>query len=168
MIDSLIEYSTINSEFSSSSREITDINDIVNQAILHFKSDDLYKRFVINIREPLLGVQCDSILIRRAVIELIGNADKYGTESTSIKISVRQEDQKTIFEVENSGEQIPIDEGINLFQPLARGSIFGDASQPGIGLGLAFVRTIAEVHNGEATFNSSPDGKNVFDFEISE
>ena len=123
---------------------------------------------MINIPKPLLGVHCDSILIRRALIELIENANNYGSEGTAIKLSVTQEEQKTIFEVENSVDKIPDAEGINLFQPLARDPIFGDASQPGTGLGLAFVRTIAEVHNGEVSFKSSPDGTNVFGFEISE
>ena len=44
MIGSLIEYSTINSDFSSGKRNITDVNDIVIQAIVHFNSDDLYRR----------------------------------------------------------------------------------------------------------------------------
>ncbi|NQW19150.1 MAG: CHASE domain-containing protein [Chloroflexi bacterium] len=168
MIDSLIEYSFSNTELLGGKREFVDIHDIVNQVIVHFSSDVMNKRLIVKISDSLLRVRCDHILIKRALIELIKNADQYGVKEEVIELSVIQRDLTTTFSVENSGDPISLDDGISLFQPLVRGAIFGDASRPGIGLGLAFVRSIAEVHNGTVTFSRSPNGNNVFGFEISE
>jgi len=168
MIDSLIEYSNSDIPSSTSHHNIFELNDIVNQVINNFNRQDLDSRLVINIPEPLLGVRCDAVLVKRALIELIENADRYGNDAGQIRLSVTQRDSTTTFKLESAGELIDINSGIELFQPLARGTIFGDASRPGIGLGLAFVRSIAEVHDGSVLFEHSDSGNNVFGFEISE
>jgi len=152
MIDSLIEFSTQSDTNSSSSHKIVDIYDILNQVSAHYGGSDIYDRLVTNTPETLQGIRCDETLVKRALIELVDNADQYGTEGEQILLSVTQKESKMIFSLENSGEQIDIKNGLELFQPLSRGSIFGDASQPGIGLGLAFVRSIAEVHGGSVLF----------------
>lgn len=168
MIDSLIEYSTRDSAILNERYETTDVNDMINQVVAKFDTPPVYNRLVTNVPDPLLGVRCDAVLVRRAMIELVENAATYGDPEEMIWISATQVGTTTKFTVESSGELIPIDEGRALFDPLIRGSLFGDASRPGIGLGLAFVRSIAEIHNGEVIFEHSENGRNTFGFVLSE
>jgi len=59
--------------------------------------------------------------------------------------------------VSNGGEHIPPDQVTGLFEPFRRLS-GRTGSQPGSGLGLSIVASVANAHGGQARANARPDG----------
>lgn len=91
-------------------------------------------------------VMGDPLLLRRAVDNLIGNAIKYSSGPVRVRVIISSGFGR--LEVCDHGPGIPALEMEHVFERFAR--LERDASSPGMGLGLAVVRDIAEAHGGRA------------------
>ena len=101
-----------------------------------------------------------------SVIEnLTRNAVKYMGERTERRVDVRVEPRGSMVrvEVEDSGPGIPPALYDTIFDPHVRGRTGG---KPGIGLGLATVKRIAEAHGGSVGFRSKLDVGTTFWIEL--
>lgn len=93
-------------------------------------------------------VQGDPALLRRLTTNLMDNALKYGPEGGVIQVSLTgaEEDGRPvcILSVSDQGPGLSEEAARRLFQAFGHGG----ADHRGAGLGLAFVRTVAERHGG--------------------
>ena len=101
------------------------------------------------IAENLPPLQGDQHLIEGALLNLVSNAIKYSARSNEVKLAAKAEEGGVVLEVWNPGPAIPADELGRLFEPFYRRSE-QEQTQRGWGLGLAFVKRIAEQHGGKA------------------
>lgn len=100
----------------------------------------------------------DAGLLRRALVNLIGNAIKFSPPGAHVNVSLRRaDDQPGWLEVAvaDSGCGIPSEDQGRLFSPFARLGQPGTQAQPGVGLGLVIVKTVAERHGGRVTLHSA-------------
>jgi len=99
----------------------------------------------------------DVTLIEGAVLNLVSNAIKYGQSGSDVSVHCRREGSEMVLAVHNQGEPVPAQELPKLFEPYYRGS-GAPAGLPGWGLGLAFVKRIAEKHGGSVRVKSEAGG----------
>jgi len=93
--------------------------------------------------------------VKRALENLLGNALKYGSPDTPISIRLELLDEQLSVSVHNAGNPIPAGEIENVFQVFARAQAAKEGSQEGWGIGLAFVREVAQSHGGTCRVDSS-------------
>jgi two-component system phosphate regulon sensor histidine kinase PhoR len=103
---------------------------------------------------PGLVVFADADLLARAVENLVSNAIKFSTASTEVSITADQHQEGIAISVADHGYGIPEPDLTRIFEKFYRVPRVEDADAPGTGLGLAFVRDIAELHGGTATVTS--------------
>lgn len=102
----------------------------------------------------ITGHWCQQSL-RRAIENLVSNAVKYGDKETPITVTIEQTDSRVALTVTNLGPAIPADQVESLFQIFRRGerdAITGTASW---GIGLSYVRSVAERHGGSIVVASN-------------
>jgi two-component system, OmpR family, sensor kinase len=92
--------------------------------------------------------QGDPTLLGRALANLLENALRHGGGVVSLRVT--EESRALVFSVEDAGPGFQPGEEAKLFQPFRRGARGKEGEQPGLGLGLALVRRIAEAHGGRA------------------
>ena len=80
------------------------------------------------------------------MINLLENAIKYAGPQAQIGIRSRLSDNMIDIEVWDNGPGIPAGQEAQIFEKFSRGQ--KESAIPGIGLGLAICRAIAEVHGG--------------------
>lgn len=97
----------------------------------------------------------DGDAVKRAVENLVGNAIKYGAPEKLISIDIRSLHGRTILAVHNEGEPIPPDEQESVFRAFQRAAAAKEGDQQGWGIGLSYVRTIAESHGGSIAVDSA-------------
>jgi CHASE2 domain-containing sensor protein/nitrogen-specific signal transduction histidine kinase len=128
-----------------------DLPGLVHQAV-----DDVYEAAIKNqmelvrdITEDVVWVKGNFNLLHRAILNLIMNAIKYGKSDTQVTVSVgvNQERSHVFFSVMNHGLGISVADQENLFKRYSRIKQHQKLAE-GAGLGLYFVRTVAEKHNG--------------------
>jgi two-component system sensor histidine kinase ResE len=100
------------------------------------------------IAEDLPPLQGDRHLIEGALLNLVSNAIKYGGRGSDVKLAALPQGEGVVLEVWNSGPAIPQEELGHLFERFYRRSE-QEETQRGWGLGLAFVKRIAEQHGGK-------------------
>jgi len=93
-------------------------------------------------------------LLRRAVENLITNAIKYGEPESPVRIQVSTTEGRVIISVHNKGKPIPPEDIEAIFQ-LYRRAARAQGRQEGWGMGLPFVRKVAEAHGGSVIVSSS-------------
>lgn len=112
--------------------------------------------------EPAIGF-FDASGIARAVENLVSNGLKYGDAREKVRVELRKEAQAYIISVHNWGEPIDDADWPELFVTFARSrNPAKNRLQKGWGLGLAYVKAVAEGHGGEVNVESSLDSGTTF------
>lgn len=128
--------------------ELKDINLILKEALDGEKS---IHEIETDLSEDPLFAEVHPLSIKRAVLNMIGNAERYG--NGWIKVSSGKKACQIWFQVEDDGPGIDPEKLPQLFQPFVRGE--SARSSSGTGLGLAILQRITDSHNGEIEVSRS-------------
>lgn len=102
-----------------------------------------------------LTINADDHLLQIAVINLIDNAAKYSTPGSKISVGANLVDHFLGISIRDFGCGIAAEQLETILQPYQRAE-HANSGIPGIGLGLAFVNRIVELHRGRIDINSVP------------
>ena len=93
---------------------------------------------------------------------MISNAIKYGAPDTPIRTEIDAQDERVILTVHNEGEPIPPEQVECIFQIFERAVAAKEANKKGWGIGLPYVRSVAESHGGSVGVDSSANRGTTF------
>jgi CHASE2 domain-containing sensor protein/signal transduction histidine kinase len=110
-----------------------------------------------------LLVRGDRALLTRAIINLVGNAIKYSPENSIVRCRLAREDGEAVVTVRDLGSGLTDDQIAALFQPFRQ---VGGGTVDGVGLGLAFVRSVASRHGGSVACRSEPGEGSCFEVRL--
>lgn len=127
-------------------------------ALVHQAIDDAFTAarvkqvtLVRQLPDDPVWVQGEFGLLHRAMLNLILNAVHYAPEGSQVLVHVVSEDKGVEASVTDFGPGIPAENQVRLFQRFSRGA---SGQTTGTGLGLYFVRTVAEKHGGSVAVES--------------
>ena len=109
-----------------------------------------------------ISAKVDSQLMREALINLIDNAIKYGDESSTVLLSVKEKTKTVFIDIENRGSIIPEKERDRIFNRFYRIDKSRSKKTGGTGLGLAIVKHISIVHGGNIEVKKSDEASTIF------
>jgi len=95
-------------------------------------------------------------LIAQAVSNLVENAVRYGASGGTIDVTVGEDGKRLAITVADQGPGIP--EGLRAEALRRFGRLDSSRSEEGAGLGLALVRAIAHLHDGELVLEDNKPG----------
>lgn len=101
-------------------------------------------------------------LLERALINLISNAIKYSEPGSRVDVTVIERETEVLVRVADQGLGIPAAEIERVFEAYYRSVAPALASRRGAGLGLRFVKTVAERHGGSVSVESQQGVGSVF------
>lgn len=117
------------------------------------------------IGHPVQGVW-DRDALKRALENLVANAVKYGSPTTPITIRVDEIHGRLVLTVHNEGKPIPQEEQECVFRMYERAQAAQQGSAQGWGIGLPYVRAVAESHAGSIGLDSSAELGTTFVIDI--
>lgn len=102
----------------------------------------------------------DAPRMTRVLDNLLANALQASPEGERVRLRIRGEPARLVFEVEDRGPGIPDEVRDRLFDP------FVTSRAAGTGLGLAVARRIVEMHGGEIGASAVPEGGTLLRVEL--
>ena len=112
------------------------------------------------------SLDADAELLRRVLINLLGNAIKFTPRDGQIEISVAREDDGWSFSVRDEGPGIAPEHRERIFEKFGQVEMRGQSHAPSTGLGLTFCRLAVEAHGGRIWVESDVGQGSVFRFTI--
>ncbi len=108
-------------------------------------------------------MQGSDILIYRLVYNLVENAIKYNHMGGRVTVTAQQDNRHLTLTVQDTGNGIPEELKPRVFDPFFRVDKSRSRALGGVGLGLALVREIVSVHEGNITVKDNPAGGTIFE-----
>ena len=147
LVNQLLTFSRINQQNYKIEYERINLSELVEMSLLPYTEESNEKNVKIeaNVAEGIM-LEADQLLLMRMVDNLVSNSVKYGIENGSTFVTLTEVDEKVILTFKDNGIGIGkehIDKIFNRFYQV-------DTSRnEGLGLGLAMVKWIVSMHNGE-------------------
>jgi PAS domain S-box-containing protein len=112
---------------------------------------------------PALAARFDVERVSRIVSNLLANAIRHAPPGGRVRCTVASSEQTASIEVADSGPGVPPEHRDMVFGRF-RSGLDGDGRSAGLGagLGLAIVREFVELHGGEVSLGSAPEGGALF------
>ena len=144
-------------------KKIVKIEEIMNDVVDSFKSGG-GNNASINQKYNFKGaeIDLDVVYFTTLINNLLSNAVKYSDKEPVIDIEGFTEDNKVCIKVADNGIGINRIDQKHIFDKFYRASTGNIHKFKGLGLGLYYVKKIAEAHNGDVTVNSRPGKGSIF------
>ena len=171
VVDQMLELSDASSEALIERKDLTDVLNIVAQAIEHSKialhtrpgNPDSQVTFesIADETAASMTLHTNKLFAVRTLAQLLENAVKFTSEG-SIKLYMERADNKIRLIVEDTGIGIPADQAESIFEEFVQLDTFTD----GTGIGLTVARSIAQRMGGDLWFDTSYTQGARFVFEL--
>lgn len=157
LVGRVLELSKMESGAHVYARDPVEVKHLIDEAIAAFDAVTLTTPTSIATElEPNLVVIGDRPTLVRALLNLLTNAWKYSGDPKRISIEARGVGRWIEIVVHDNGGGIAPEEARSIYDQFRRGRAAHETGAPGVGLGLAFVRTIVRGQKGKLDFESRP------------
>jgi signal transduction histidine kinase/CheY-like chemotaxis protein len=106
-----------------------------------------------------LGCLGDEGRLRQIFVGLLDNAIRHTPLNGSIEVAAWRDDGRVRIEIRDTGDGIAPEKLRIVFEMFEQGNATGSRSHGGLGLGLAIVRSLVELHGGEVSLHSEGAGR---------
>jgi PAS domain S-box-containing protein len=116
-------------------------------------------RLQLSLPPETLIVEADPVRLAQIFGNILNNAAKYSDNGGLISIEARREGREAVVQISDTGEGIEPEQLRHLFKMFSRGKRTAQRNQTGLGIGLALVRQLTELHGGRVDAASEGPGK---------
>lgn len=156
LVDDLLDVSRVTRGLVTLARVPLDVRDIVADAVE--QADPLIKtrqhRFEVVLPPGALMVTGDHKRLVQVLANVLNNAAKYTPAGGSVKLVARAEGSNVVLVVSDNGIGMSAELRSHVFDLFAQAERNADRSQGGLGLGLALVKSLVELHGGSVAVDS--------------
>ena len=161
LVDDLLEVSRITRGQVELRREHLRLDAAIHSAIE--TSEPLIRagnhRLIVSLPDEPLMLDADPVRLAQVFGNLLNNAAKYSDKGGQIEIAARRDGDQALVTIRDSGDGIAPEQFAKLFQIFTRGERSARRNQSGLGIGLALVRRLTEMHGGRVDASSEGIGK---------
>lgn len=115
--------------------------------------------YTLNLQVEPVWVQGDLSRLEQIINNLVSNALKYSVVGSTVDVSVKRRDDTAVLTVTDNGMGMEQDLLANVFEPFMQGPALGHRAASGLGIGLALVKQLVELHGGKVSALSAGPGK---------
>jgi PAS domain S-box-containing protein len=160
LVDDLLDVSRITLGKITLNRSALDLRPIVTQAVEAARPLCTARRHRLTIEmstEPL-PIWGDGARLTQIISNLLNNAARFTAEGGHIVLAARREGPRVVLSVKDNGIGIPNDMRERVFEMFTQIESPGQRKQEGLGIGLALVKRLVAMHDGDIEARSAGVG----------
>ncbi|RMG37013.1 MAG: response regulator [Planctomycetota bacterium] len=159
LLDDLLDIARIEQGRVRLKRRRIDLRQIVHD-VVEAHQDAFAGRNIelrVELDERPVWVDADPTRMHQVLANLLLNAAKYTPPGNEVVVSVGRDDGQAVMQVRDTGDGIEPELLPRIFEPFVQGGGDRRKGSPGLGLGLALVKTLVELHGGTVeAFSEGP------------
>ena len=161
LVEDLLDISRIEQGKISLRHEELLLQDVIGFAIETVQPiiDSAGHRLHLALPDDPVRLRGDHARVTQIVGNLISNAARYTPNGGDIRVSLRSEDRWAKIEIADNGIGIAPEQQGRIFDIFAQVAPDGRMNQEGLGIGLALVKQLVELHGGRILLTRSAPGK---------
>ena len=161
MVDDLLDVSRVTRGLVKLEQATLDVRRVILDAVEQVKPLAQAKQHHLEVHTPPepVYVKGDAERLVQVMTNLLNNAVKYTPSPGWIQITLRAQDAQALITVKDNGIGMPPDLVTAAFELFTQAQRASDRSQGGLGIGLALVRRIVELHDGQVEAHSDGLGR---------
>jgi signal transduction histidine kinase len=161
LVDDLLDVSRITTGKLRLTPELLTLQDVFSSA-LDISRTQLEKarlKFTADLPTELVHLNGDRVRLAQVFSNLLNNAAKYTEPGGRVSLSAKVADGRVVVRVRDTGVGIPRDVLPRVFELFTQVDRTLNRSEGGLGVGLALVRRLVEMHGGTVSAQSDGPGK---------
>ncbi|GIZ50436.1 PAS domain-containing hybrid sensor histidine kinase/response regulator [Noviherbaspirillum aridicola] len=169
LVDDLLDVSRVTRGLVTIGKEVQDMKAVVADAVEQVRPliEEQRHRLALEIGPGPAMVSGDHKRLVQIVGNLLNNAAKYTPPGGNIRLRMAAEQDELALSVEDDGIGMASDLQQRVFDLFVQAERSSDRSQGGLGLGLALVKNLVELHGGSVACSSPGAGKgSSFSFRL--
>lgn len=161
LIRDLLDLSRLRSGKLELNRETLSPVVSIHNAIETVRIEAADKNIKIDVEAPdeALFVKADPVRLEQVIWNLLNNAVKFTPRDGRIAVKLRAEIDRIVLTVEDNGQGIDSSFLPHIFEMFRQADSAANRSQLGMGIGLAVVQQLVELHGGSVTAHSDGVGQ---------
>ncbi len=160
LIDNLLDVSRIIVGKLRLDLQPADIAPAIEEAIESIRPAAEAKRvYLREVLEPVRELTCDANRLQQVIWNLVSNAVKFTPAGGSVEVSLKHQDDRIEIVVSDTGAGIAPEFLPYVFERFRQADGSTTRKHGGLGLGLAIVRYLVELHGGVVRAESSGEGQ---------
>ena len=161
LIRDLLDLSRLRSGKLELNRETVSPIVSIENAIETVRSDTDAKEIEITVSAPdeMLFVQADPVRLEQIIWNLLNNSVKFTPRGGRIEVRLEENDDEIVLTVSDNGQGIDASFLPHIFEIFRQADSRTNRSQSGMGIGLAVVQQLVELHGGSVTAFSAGTGQ---------
>ncbi len=161
LLDDLLDLNRITHGQIELKKESLDLGDFLEKAAAAVRPTIAERRQKLVVRHPTKPVffMADRIRLSQIVANLLGNASKYTGQGGRVELSGAVKDSDIVLRCRDNGQGVSPESAERIFEPFTRGHMVRDSyGEASLGIGLALVRQLVELHGGRISVKSGGAG----------
>jgi signal transduction histidine kinase len=157
LIDDLLDVARISRGTIQLRKEQVEVSRVVADAVESCRSqiDRAGHLLTVSLPADTIFVDADPTRLTQILLNLLDNAIKYTEPGGRISLTVACDDGDVVLRVNDTGLGIPADMIDRVFEFFTQVSRSPDGPQSGLGIGLALVKTLVQLHGGSVEVRSA-------------
>jgi signal transduction histidine kinase/ActR/RegA family two-component response regulator len=161
LVDDLLDVSRLAHGKIALCLEPHDLRALIEDALASIQARAADKRIELTCALPprALTASCDGARVRQIVVNLLDNAVKYTPAGGHVVVSLRATTGGARLSVKDNGVGMTAEHLARAFELFEQHGGISGPSDAGLGLGLALVRQLVELHDGKVVAHSAGRGR---------
>jgi PAS domain S-box-containing protein len=161
LVDDLLDVARIVHGQMKLRREPLELGRVLAQAVETARPQTSARKQTLTYSPPSepLHVRADAGRVMQALVNLLNNAARYTPAGGDIALSATAEDGWAVISVKDNGIGLTAEERTRIFEPFQQARRPPDAAPAGLGIGLALVKRLIELHDGTVEARSEGPGR---------
>ena len=161
LIRDLLDLSRLRSGKLELNRETVSPVTSIENAIETVRMDAANKEITIEVDAPddLLFVQADPVRLEQIIWNLLNNSVKFTPKGGRITVRLEEDANKIVLTVSDNGQGIDSSFLPHIFEIFRQADAGTNRAQAGMGIGLAVVQQLVELHGGSVSAHSAGPNK---------